>query len=197
MPEGRNNYVDGSQPRRRGWRWFLQFNLRTLLLLVTAAAIGCWWFLQPQTREEQLGGMWLTPLVMKRQVRVVKYELPKPTGISRPAEVIVERGERFQIVNDGRWRLYDPKGNLLVDGFYKSDRPQGKWTIYHANGRKAAEGKMKDGRKVGLWKTWDEEGRVIGEAAYAEGEEEQSRGDEIPRLPEWNMFMPPVVGMIG
>jgi hypothetical protein len=189
MTNSNFNTVSLSPSRRLTWRWFVQFNLRTLLLLVTAAAVGCWWFLQPRTREELLGG---TPLRMKRQVRVVKYEEPKASDIYRPAEVIQERGERFQIVNDGRWRLYDPRGNLLVDGFYKVDQPHGKWTIYHANGRKAAEGMLSEGRKVGLWRTWDEEGQVIGEVDYAEGKQEQGRGDEIPRLPEWGM--PPVVG---
>jgi hypothetical protein len=191
MAEGLNNGGDGPVPRRRGWRWFLQFNLRTLLLLVTVAAVACWWFLQPQTREELLVS---SPLRLRRQVRVVKYEKPNPSHVYRPAEVIHERGQPFQVVNDGRWRLYDMKDNLLVEGFYKSDLAHGKWTIYHANGRKAAEGKMKDGRKVGLWRTWDEEGRAICEADYAEGDGGQ--WDEVPRLPDWSMYIPAVVGMI-
>jgi hypothetical protein len=170
----------------------VQFNLRTLLLLVTAAGVACWWFLQPQTREEQLAG---TTLRMRRQVRIVKYEEPKPHQL-RPAELIHERGQRFQVVNDGRWRLYDPKGNLLVNGFYKSDQPHGHWTIYHANGRKATEGMLNDGKKIGLWRTWDENGRLIGEKDYVEGEQDGEHPDEaIPRLPGWSGAIP-VVGMI-
>ncbi len=191
MPEGSNKGDGGSLPRRLGWRWFLQFNLRTLLLLVTAAAVGCWWFLQPRTREEFILP---TQLKLRRQVRVVKYDEPKPCYPYRPAELIRERGQPFQIVNDGRWRLYDLKGNLLVDGFYKSDRAHGKWTIYHANGRKAAEGMLSEGRKVGLWTTWDENGSVMGEVDYGEGKQEDGQWDEVPRLPEWGTI--PVVGVI-
>jgi len=151
------------RPRRPWWRLVTQFSLRTLLLLVTAASVACWWYLQPQVREEQYGQ---TPLRLRRQVRLVKFE---PTG-RQPNPVLdleVINGQHFKIINAGRWRLFDQRGNLLVEGRYENGQQQGRWITYHVNGRKAADGRMDRGTKVGLWRAWDEEGQLLSELDYA------------------------------
>jgi len=156
------------RPRRPWWRFITQFSLRTLLLLVTAASVGCWWFLQPKTREEQYGQ---TPLRLRRQVHLVKVEsqgvqrrvLPHPPVL----DIDVINGQHFKIVNAGRWRLFDQRGNLLVEGQYEKGQQQGRWITYHVNGRKAVDGRMDRGAKVGLWRTWDEEGRLLREVMHS------------------------------
>ncbi len=155
------------RPRRPWWRFITQFSLRTLLLLVTAASVGCWWFLQPQVREEQFEQ---TPLRVRRQIRLVKFEpkTPKPWP-ARQIETI--NGQYFQIVNAGRWRLFDQRGNLLVDGHYDNGRENGRWITYHINGRKAADGRMDRGAKIGLWRTWNEGGQLLSEVAYSNQEQ--------------------------
>jgi MORN repeat variant len=147
--------------RRPRWRYFVQFSLRTLLVFMTAAAVACWFFMQPPLREEQLGQ---TPLRLRRQIRLMKFDPFGPTGASSQLEIM--NGQPYVITNVGRWRLFDPHGNLLVDGRYQNDEQHGRWTTYHTNGRKAAEGWMVRGMKEGLWRTWDEEGRVLSEVAY-------------------------------
>src|SRR5438876_8054732 len=103
------------RPARRSWRRLLtQFSLRTLLLFMTAASVACWWFLQPQVRVEQYSQ---TPLRLRRQIRLVKYE-PKTPKTWPASQLEVVNGQQFQIVNAGRWRLFDQRGNLLVDGHY-------------------------------------------------------------------------------
>jgi MORN repeat variant len=139
------------KPRRPWWRFFVQFSLRTLLIVITLAAVACWWFLQPQTREEELAGKCLK---LWREVHWTKTEV-----WGAPAK-------EFRAINAGAWRLRNQNGDLLVDGKYENELPQGKWTIYHANGRKAAEGFMLHGARTGVWHTWDEEGHLLSEVSY-------------------------------
>ena len=159
-------------PRRPWWRLITQFSLRTLLLLVTAASVACWWFLQPQVREEQYGQ---TPLRLRRQVRLTKWEplskKPQPRDPFKNAtpQIVMGQGQLFEIINAGRWQLFDHRGNLLVNGHYENDQQHGRWITYHVNGRKAADGRMDRGEKVGPWRTWDEEGRLLSEVTYPGG----------------------------
>jgi hypothetical protein len=154
-------------PRHLGWRYFVQFSLRTLLIFMTLAAVGCWWFLQPKVREEQLGQ---SPLRLRRAVRLMQYD-PSHFPLPDPgADMIVEGGKHFAIVNVGHWRLLDQSRHLLVDGRYKDGKRHGKWTTYHTNGRKAAEGMIEAGQKVGPWQTWDEDGRLLEQFNYARSE---------------------------
>ena len=158
-----NEQRQPKSPRQFMLRYFLQFSLRSLLIVMTLAAIACWWLLQPQLREEQLGK---TSLRLQRQVRLVQFD-PADGSARAPAnEIVVEAGKHYGIVNDGRWRLADHGRNLLVTGKYRNGKREGKWTTYHDNGRKAAEGRIAAGKKVGLWRTWDADGRLIEEATF-------------------------------
>src|SRR5687768_8262778 len=87
--------------RPRWYRWLTQFSLRSLLFLVTVSAVGCWWFLRPDSQEEQLAGKLL---VLRRQVRTI--QLPTADG-AEPA---------FETVSQGVWQLKDEFGGLLADG---------------------------------------------------------------------------------
>src|SRR5262245_30083815 len=141
-------------PRRRWWRFLVQFSLRMLLIATTLAAVGCWWFLQQETREEQIAGKYLK---LRRQVRAVKVT-PAVTNQVDSNDVVLK--------NVGSWRLLDEHGDPLVVGRYHDDLPQGRWTVYHTNGRKAAEGSVVRGARNGLWRVWDAEGRLESEVTY-------------------------------
>jgi antitoxin component YwqK of YwqJK toxin-antitoxin module len=148
------------KPRRRWWRFFLQFSLRTLLIVMTLAAVGCWWFLQPQVRDEEVAGRHLK---LRRQVRVEKQPVAIQYGNPRPQYIGIDGA---LLINVGRWRLRGEHDDLLVAGRYENDQPHGKWTVYHVNGRKAAEGEVVKGARSGLWRTWNEEGEQESEVTY-------------------------------
>ncbi len=177
-----------AKPRRRWWRFFLQFSLRSLLIVTTLAAVGCWWFLQPETREEQLAGKHLK---LRRQVRITQAEaVPNQTATQSGDDNVV-------LTSVGAWRLLDQNGDVLVAGRYHEDVPHGKWTIYHTNGRKAAEGSVVRGARNGLWRVWNTEGRLQSAVTYravpAPPPAPATNGSRHP----WGGSPIPVVGAIG
>jgi len=175
-----------TKPRRRWWRFFVQFSLRSLLIVTTLAGVGCWWFLQPETREEELAGKHLK---LRRQV----------TLVPRDETVVLKNitGDRDDLmaISVGSWRLIDQHGDPLVVGRYQKDVPHGKWTVYHVNGRKAAEGQVVRGAKNGLWRVWDVVGRLQSEVTYLAVEVKV--GSDGSRARGFIDNVIPVVGTIG
>jgi MORN repeat variant len=170
--------IGSAKPRKRPWwRLLTQFSLRSLLVLTTLAAIGCWWFLRPESRDEELAG---GHLKLRRQVRM---------------ERVRQGFEEHPLLRSiGSWCVRDQYGDLLIDGQYKDDLPHGQWTIDYANGRKAAQGQVFCGARTGVWRTWDEEGTLRSEATYkvvlrTERQEPAMR----PFISPWGI---PVIGMI-
>ena len=175
-------------PKRRRWlRFITQFSLRTLLILTTLAAVGCWWFLRPEAREEELAGKYL---MLRRQIR---FEAVPERGLPQTDDEL----DGSRLVNQGAWRVRDEYGDLLIDGRYADDQPHGKWTIYHVNGKKAAQGAVYRGARTGLWRTWDEEGRLRSETTYQAAEfPERTNGRPVGRGFPYPASTIPIVGMI-
>ena len=165
--------------RRRWWHYLTQFSLRSLLVVVTLVAVGCWWFLMPESREQELAGKYLK---LRREVRV-------NTAVS---ETLPEDDDR-RFVSHGAWRVRDRHGDLLIDGRYSGDKRHGKWTLYHTSGHKAAEGLVFRGVRSGVWRTWDEAGQLRSEVTY-QAALHSDRPIPAPRPPV-NTFTP-VLGMI-
>src|SRR5437899_1576370 len=111
-----SNSLPQAKPKRRWWRYFVQFSLRSLLIVTTLAAVACWWCLLPKTRYEELAGKFLK---LRRQVRLEPIQPPRRVNVSRiPANAVVNRrgSSLEQVVNIGRWELRNERDDLLVVG---------------------------------------------------------------------------------
>jgi hypothetical protein len=82
-------------------------------------------------------------------------------------------------VKHGRFTLYWPNGNKMIEGDYRDARQDGLWTSFYtdgqrssldeyhdgvlqgrhvgwySNGRESEEGQYRDGKKEGRWHKWD------------------------------------------
>ena len=155
---GRVEVIHSPAPmRKRSWfRYLLQFSLRSLLMVITLVAGVCWWYLQPELKDERLGD---GRLRLRRQVRTIV--LPQST-----TPPLVAEKDRTRLISDGSYRIVDLEGQVLVAGTMSRDRPSGWWTTYYTSGRKAVEGKMVRGERTGVWKTWHESGELASEVTY-------------------------------
>jgi antitoxin component YwqK of YwqJK toxin-antitoxin module len=132
-------------PRTLGhWRRFLQFRLRTLLLLTFAAAVAMFFYTRPEVMEEQP----LSGYRLKRQV--YRTEDGKP-------------------VNHGWWELRDSEGHVICEGRYRNDQPSGEWVWRHPSGQPRQQGEYRQGQRHGIWKTWHADGQPQEEWTYADG----------------------------
>jgi len=131
-------------PKRRTWRRFVQFRLRTLLLLTLVAAVAMFFYTRLEVVEEQP----MPGYRVKRQI--YRTEDGKP-------------------VAHGWWEMRDADGRLICEGGYRHDKPHGKWTWRHASGRLRQQGEYREGRRHGLWKTWYDDGQPREEFTYEDG----------------------------
>ncbi len=155
------------QVRPRTWRpkRLMQFSLRTLLIAITLAGIGCWWVLRPRMVEGELSA---GKLMLSREVQSRWWDyLRERSQTSYPTlGTRFEWGGHMQ-VNVGRWQLRNESNDVIVAGRFQRNEPHGRWATLYPNGQKAAEGMMLEGAKNGLWRTWSEEGKRLSEVQYA------------------------------
>jgi len=142
--------------KRRRRRW-LQFSLRFMLLVITLAAVGCWWFLRPESEDLVLAG---GAMKVRQQYRL---------------------GEGDKRIRSGRWLLLAPDDRVRAKGRYAADRPHGWWTVYHGNGAKALQGRCSRGARIGTWKAWYPSGQIQAQWECERGQQPKwdSRTTEI------------------
>ncbi len=135
---------DTDRARRPTWRRFVQFRIRTLLLVTLAAAVAMFFYTRPEVIEERP----MPDFHLKRQVYRTEDNTP---------------------VNNGWWELRDVEQRLVCEGRYRNDEPHGRWLWRHPNGRVRQQGEYRRGQRHGVWKTWYEDGRPREEWTYADG----------------------------
>ena len=127
-----------SRPARR-WRKWLQFRLRSLLLLTLVVGVGTSIYLHffgPQSlRREIPGGIWLQD------------------GLAGGSPWFV---------------AWDRYGRRLCRGRCVQGRADGPWTYYHENGRPALSGSCAEDCRVERWTAWNEWGRKTAEISHGQ-----------------------------
>jgi hypothetical protein len=103
--------------RRR--RWF-QFSLRSLLLLTTASAVACAWWLRPVPRE-----------------------IPLPDGVLIRLEQVRSSADDSDSPTYVQWELRTTEGQRIARGVERDEILHGRLFLYHADGRPAIEGVLR------------------------------------------------------
>jgi|GEM_PF-7044882 len=156
---GQTAAIGKTVARKRSWfRFLFQFSLRSLLIATTLVAVACWWYLQPETKDEPLGS---GELRLRRQVRTIALSESEEQGIA-----LANTEDKVWLISDGNYRIVDLHDQLLVDGRMVLNRRNGWWTTYHTSGRKAVEGKLVRGERTGRWRTWYASGVLASEVTY-------------------------------
>ena len=156
-----------STPSRRHRRRWWQYGLRSLLLFTLAAALVAKYLSRPEVIEES-----------------------EPHGAYRIVRQVL-RDRSGKPVNHGRWTMFDPAGNVLVEGAYRNGQPRGWWTYWHAveteNAglgmrhdetahtspaaapvrRRSMQGRYECGKREGTWTAWHSTGHKRWEIEFA------------------------------
>lgn len=136
----------------------LQFSLATLFVLMTASAVGTWYWYQLPYRVERAiaspGGFCLAGMsdaqiaalsALPPKFREVRYMRRLPDG---------------QAMAHGPYRLYDLAGNLLRRGNYREGKAHGTFVSYSPAGRKSVEDTFAGGSRSGPHKEWYANGQL-------------------------------------
>ena len=157
-----------SPPEKPSKRRFMQFSLRTLLLLTIVSAIALAIWRRPDTKEETHAG---GAVKIVKQIRLRKYDdltFAEQAARGAPGSLAYEPPE-FITVLHGDWTLSDREGNTRVAGGFYDDSAHGWWTYRDPTGQKRREGRMEKGKPIGEWQSWYAGGAVRSRTRFEDG----------------------------
>lgn len=98
-------------------------------------------------------------------------------------QVVQDANDNF--LNHGKWKMWDPSGNLTAEGHYRNGERHGTWLRWFRGteakifatvpfkqfrGPYVSQAEFKDGKLQGQWTIFDSKQRKISEWGYADGE---------------------------
>lgn len=84
---------------------------------------------------------------------------------NQPAALVTFLDKKLK-VRDGKYLIYNSKGNLMISGNYDRNVPEGVWIIYHDNGQMKDSGLISHNNKIGQWVSYYPDGKVQSVANY-------------------------------
>lgn len=176
--------ASANRPRLR-FRW--RYSLRSLVIFLTLACIGTWyWFRVP---FEQSANRPMTEL----EISIVGTGLPvtdpfaDPFG-PPPSPPLVQERQQFRRVlfgeplRHGKTTSYYALGKqVLGEEHWQDGRLHGPWIRRHRNGAIAQRGGYHGGKKTGRWEIFDSQGSLFGRMTF---EGSVPHGDAVWILPD-------------
>jgi hypothetical protein len=138
-----------SPPKASRPRHFLRYSLRGLLIFLTLASVGVWYWYRVPYKKEVLHPKGL-PLWKEKSsfVRLAKEE-------QRYRRVL--RGEP---IREGLTEWFDSEGHRLGQEHWREGKLHGAWIRWYSTGIVQEKGEYDRGRKQGLRERFDEEGQI-------------------------------------
>lgn len=72
----------------------------------------------------------------------------------------------YHNIPNGKFRIYNENGRIIIDGFFRENIPTGIWTYYYENGLVQMIGERKGSMKIGTWKYFTNKGELDKEFFY-------------------------------
>ena len=80
--------------------------------------------------------------------------------------------DKITKLKEGIWKNYNRKGELMNEGYYKSDRQTGTWKYFHSSTKIKSKGQLLNGKKEGIWEHFYDDGSLSFTANYVNDQQE-------------------------
>ena len=147
-----------SPPTTTRPRHLLRYSLRRLLIFLTLACVGVWWWFRVPYKKEVLHPKGI-PIWKEKSgfSRLVKEE-------QRYRRVL--RGEP---IREGLTEWFDAEGHRLGEEHWREGNLHGPWVRWYSTGIVREKGEYDRGRKQGLWEQFDEQGQIAVRMPFDQG----------------------------
>jgi len=149
-----------SPPTATRPRHFLRYSLRGLLIFLTLACVGVWyWFRVPYATE----------IIHPKDSGFFWREKSGPVLLGKTIERF-RRVLRGNPVREGRTEHFDIAGHRVREENWLEGQPHGLWRTWYTNGKIRDQGRFQLGRRVGSWERFDEQGQLTSRKLFDNGD---------------------------
>jgi MORN repeat protein len=148
-----------SPPKATRPRRWLRFSLRGLMIFLTLACVGVWYWFRVPYREE---------ITHAKQQTLLFVELPVIIGAAKEVRHY-RRVLRGDPIREGLTEYFDHEGQLVGQETWREGQLHGPFFRWYSSGRPAEAGQYHMGQKDGTWERFDPEGKLLLRMSYDRG----------------------------
>ncbi|HUE71936.1 MAG TPA: hypothetical protein VMP01_13705 [Pirellulaceae bacterium] len=135
-----------AKPTRRGWR----YSLRTLLVFVTLAGVGLWYWYRVPYREEVIHPKGEALFFEGGQIHFATREVRR-----------FRRVLRGDPIREGITEYFDKGGNRIGEETWREGKLHGTFVRWYRSGKVHEQGEYDLGAKTGVWERFDSAGNLV------------------------------------